>query len=152
MTHSTHLSPITAYIRYYLNFWCYMTHTLFPHRRNTYDPVCVLLFLQMGIYQHAANMRRFLVFIGIVSCLPLAYVMSGRLQPYSSSNPITPKRLFMIVSLMFIFLFILSYQCNMFACNCFLISPQSSNGLNKDVNCKIVTCRSKFIVLTILDG
>ena len=54
----------------------------------------------MNIYQHANNMRRFLVFIGIVAVLPLSYVVfrpTTAAGPYSAKDPITPKRLFQVV-------------------------------------------------------
>lgn len=54
----------------------------------------------MNIYQHANNMRRFLVFIGIVSLLPFSYVVFGPTTegaPYSAKDPIAPKRLFQVV-------------------------------------------------------
>lgn len=58
--------------------------------------VVIVCTYYMNIYQHANNMRRFLIFIGIISCLPIMYVLTGRMQPYSASNPIAPKRLFQI--------------------------------------------------------
>eukprot|EP00111_Clytia_hemisphaerica_P010210 TCONS_00029844-protein len=56
--------------------------------------VCCSYF--MNIYQHANNMRRFLVFIGIISLVPILYVVMGKMQPYSAKDPITPKRLFQV--------------------------------------------------------
>ena len=51
----------------------------------------------MNIYHNAVNMKRFLVFIGILAIIPFLYVQTGQIQPYSATNPITPKRLDMQV-------------------------------------------------------
>ena len=74
----------------------------------------------MNIYQHANNMRRFLVFVGIVALLPFLYVVIGPKTasgPYSAKDPIAPKRLFQVVRLILlqmICLFHFSENCDVF--------------------------------------
>ncbi|XP_057299822.1 endoplasmic reticulum metallopeptidase 1-like [Hydractinia symbiolongicarpus] len=48
-----------------------------------------------GLYHKAGSMEKVLIFIGLLSLLPIICAVSGRMFPYSRTNPVTPKRLFM---------------------------------------------------------